>query len=231
MAVILLSGGLDSAVNLALVAKEKSENHLAITIDYLQKAREREIFFAKELADFYGVDWQVISLPWLGEKSGSALNRSEVNLPKFEINELDDKEKTKQSMSQVWVPNRNGIFIQIAAMLAESKGMKEVYVGFNKEEASTFPDNSAEFLDACNRALSYSTLNRVELKSLTIDMNKSEIVRKGLESHLPFEKVWSCYTGEQERCWQCESCMRTVRALLSQQDLGKATLAKMGWTK
>lgn len=229
MSVVLLSGGLDSALNLALVARDRDTKHYAITMDYSQRAKDREIFFAQELAKHYNVDWVLFSLPWLGEKSDSALNRAELALPEFQINELDDSEKTTKSMNQVWVPNRNGIFVQIAAMFAESKKIQEVYVGFNREEASTFPDNSEAFLQACNLALSYSTLNQVKLKSLTIGMDKTEIVRKGIEIGLPFEKVWSCYSGEEERCWKCESCMRTVRAFLSNQDLGKSALQKMGW--
>jgi 7-cyano-7-deazaguanine synthase len=114
----------------------------------------------------------------------------------------------------VWVPNRNGLFISIAAAVAESRGLNAVAVGFNREEAATFPDNSAEYLFAQERALSFSTANKVRLVSSTLHLNKTEIVSKLKALDFPMDLLWSCYEAGPERCHQCESCARYDRAVL-----------------
>ena len=90
-----------------------------------------------------------------------------------------------------------------------------VIAGFNAEEAVTFPDNSPAFISAANKALSYSTLSRVQVLSPTSDLNKTEIVRLGMEIDAPLDLVWSCYEGGEVMCGVCESCMRLRRALVS----------------
>jgi 7-cyano-7-deazaguanine synthase len=211
--VILLSGGLDSAVNLAFCA-ERDEPVLALTMNYGQKAFEREKEAAQRLAHYYDVPHQVIVLDWFKNLGESALQKKESAIPHFKINELDEKSRTESSAKMVWVPNRNGAFINIAASFAEALRANRVVVGFNKEEAETFPDNSQSFLEAANQALSYSTANQVEVFSYTTQMNKREIVKALAELSRPFPLswVWSCYEGGKESCGECESCRRSERA-------------------
>jgi 7-cyano-7-deazaguanine synthase len=111
------------------------------------------------------------------------------------------------------VPNRNGIFINIAAGFAESMGAGQVVTGFNAEEAVTFPDNSADYLQAAGRALSYSTLSGIRVLSYTLMLDKAGIVRLGRRLGVPLEKVWPCYLGGERLCGRCESCKRYFRAL------------------
>jgi len=115
----------------------------------------------------------------------------------------------------VWVPNRNGVFINIAASFAEALGCDTIVVGFDAEEAATFPDNSREYVEAANKALSYSTLSGVKIYAPLIDKNKSEIAELGLEIGAPLEWSWSCYRGEAKPCLRCESCLRRARAFES----------------
>jgi 7-cyano-7-deazaguanine synthase len=90
-----------------------------------------------------------------------------------------------------------------------------VVVGFNREEAATFPDNSEAFLDQTTRALSYSTMNGVEIICYTTHMDKIEICErlKKLARPFPHDFVWSCYHAGAEPCGRCESCGRHDRAL------------------
>lgn len=210
---ILLSAGLDSAANLALAARERRAA-LCLTFDYGQRAAESEIASAARLSEVYNVPHRVMSIPWLGELSGSSLQKNSSELPpELRLEQLDDATVTTESAASVWVPNRNGVFIAIASALAESMGLAYVAIGFNKEEAQTFPDNSKDFLDISNHALGYSTNEKVHLVSYTVSMNKSEIVHAVHRHQFPFHYVWSCYLGGHEPCGKCESCQRFKRAM------------------
>ncbi|MCC7440753.1 MAG: 7-cyano-7-deazaguanine synthase QueC [Bdellovibrionales bacterium] len=212
--VVLLSGGLDSAANLALCSVH-DEPVLALTVDYGQRALVREVRAAAELAAHYRVEHRVMELRWLGALGGSALTDSTRDVPQLERRELDDPGVTRGSAAAVWVPNRNGVLLNVAAALAEARGATRVVVGFNREEAATFPDNSTEFLDCVTQALAYSTANRVTAYCYTDRLNKQEIVARLLREapSFPFGAVWSCYHGAESACGTCESCGRLRRAL------------------
>lgn len=222
--IILLSGGLDSTVALALHLG-KSVVDLAITFDYGQRANQREISAARSIAEHYHIPHKVVPLPFLQEQTFSALvNRSE-GLPLMELSDLDDLDgQAQKSARQVWVPNRNGLFLNIAAVYAENMGEGAVLItGFNREEAATFPDNSLEFMAAMNLCFTFSTQNQVTVVSETSIYSKMEIVREGLRLHVPFEHIWSCYESEERVCGQCESCLRLKRALLANGAQGLVT--------
>jgi len=213
--VVLLSGGLDSAANLAFCL-EKDEVVLAVTVDYGQKASVKEIEASKKFCEYYNVTHKVIDLKWLGQLGQSALTKTSKFIPKAEEKFLDSKIEADKLARSVWVPNRNGVLIQLAAAYAEDVGSKRVVVGFNYEEAQTFPDNSMEFISVTNRALAYSTSNQVEVFSFTENLNKKEIVvklKKKIKRPFPFEYVWSCYDGKDYACGVCESCLRLKRAM------------------
>jgi 7-cyano-7-deazaguanine synthase len=111
------------------------------------------------------------------------------------------------------VPNRNGVFVNVAAAFAESLGARDVVTGFNLEEAATFPDNSTEFMKCASGALALSTANHVRLVSPTARLDKAGIVRLGVRTGAPLAHVWSCYEAGPRMCGSCESCARLVRAL------------------
>jgi 7-cyano-7-deazaguanine synthase len=89
--------------------------------------------------------------------------------------------------------------------------------GFNKEEAETFPDNSAAYLKSATDSFQYSTSNRVKVLCFTTDKSKTEIVKLGLELKVDFKNIWPCYHSFEKWCGQCESCKRSKRALLANQ--------------
>jgi 7-cyano-7-deazaguanine synthase len=227
MAVVLLSGGLDSAVNLALAAADGRAS-LAITMRYGQRAEAPELRASEELARHYKVKWLSVDVRWLGEVNPTLLTRAGV-LPQLSTEELDSMGASGASMRAVWVANRNGVFLNIAAAYAEALGAAEVLTGYNKEEAATFPDNSADYLVAMNHAFSFSTLNKVKASSYTISWDKTQILQESLRVELPLDKVWSCYEAGPNRCWTCESCKRSERALLAAGEPGRVWLARMGW--
>lgn len=215
--VVLLSGGLDSTANLAICA-ERDEPVLALTFNYGQRAFARELEAARAFCEAYGVEHQLVEIPWLGRLGGSSLTDTSAEVPVLGSDQLDDRGVTEKSAKSVWVPNRNGVLINVAAAFAERRGAERVILGFNREEATTFPDNSRAYMDQATEALKFSTSNQVQVFSYTVDWDKREIVAelRKLKRAFPFERVWSCYHGGNQPCRTCESCQRFARAIQTQ---------------
>jgi 7-cyano-7-deazaguanine synthase len=195
-AVVLLSGGLDSAAALALAGSEGCTPAAALYFDYGQHAARREAEAARRIAGFYGLPLECIELPWLATFSKSTLVGGAGDLLRWSPDRLDDA-----APRAVWVENRNGIFINIAAFYAAECGYDAIIVGFNREEAEAFPDNGEEFVARINGALELSLARRVR------------VVRRALALDIPWELLWSCYRGDERPCGSCESCLRLKRAV------------------
>jgi len=210
--IILLSGGLDSVVSLALGLEEYNIK-LALTFNYGQRAKNQEIKAAQEISKYYGIDHKVIELPFLQEITSTSLVNTDENLPELKTIELDRMDMIEDSAKKVWVPNRNGLFANVAASYADSFNFTHILFGANKEEATTFPDNSADFIAKMNNMLEYSTLAKPKLAAPLIDFDKKEIVKIGMEKKIPFNLIRSCYTDEGKHCGKCESCLRLKRGL------------------
>lgn len=206
--VVLLSAGLDSTVNIFETIKHGHKVVLALTFDYGQKAAKKEIEQSAKIAKHLNVPHKVVSLPWFKDFN-SSLTQDSINIPTGSEVELENKGQPKSS---VWVPNRNGIFLNIAAGYAEALGAGTVVPGFNREEAETFADNSREFLERSSKALELSTSNKVNVGCYTIHMNKSELVLLGQGLDIPWELTWPCYLSGDKWCGECESCQRARRA-------------------
>jgi 7-cyano-7-deazaguanine synthase len=208
--VVLLSGGLDSVVNLKR-AHDEGEVVLALTFDYGQTSFPSERRAAAECARRYGIEHRVIDLPWYSDllppvMSGreSAHSHDEASLKRHQ-----------DLLKEVWVPNRNCVLVAVGAAHAEAAGAGFLVAGFNLEEAEVFPDNSADFVEAMNRVLGMSTLSGVRVIAYTQGMTKSETVRLAGEIEAPLGLVYSCYmpSPEQVMCGSCQSCVRLKAAL------------------
>lgn len=212
--VVLLSSGLDSTVNFHLALKEGGVK-LALTFDYGQRAARKEIEAARAMSAKAGVRHETVDLPFFKVWGGSSLVDTQKTLPLGQDVSIDDLRTSQKTAQSVWVPNRNGVFLNIGAGFAESIGAKWVIPGFNKEEATTFPDNSGAFLQQMTRSLSYSTANAVEVRCFTTELTKPEIVKLGIEIGVDFGLMWPCYQSGERWCGLCESCQRSRRALES----------------
>lgn len=210
---VLFSAGLDSTVNLFL-AREKGEVGKALTFHYGQRAAKQEVDRARAICAEAGVAHEVLALPWLGERSECALTRPHLPLPS--LNEMGCTRPDGgpgNAAEQAWVPNRNGVFVNVAAALAEAEDMDLVVAGFNAEEAAVFPDNSASYVERANLALDLSTRGKVQLISYTLQMKKAEIAKEGERLGIPWGLLWSCYNGGGLMCGKCDSCVRLRLAL------------------
>ncbi|MGE3974596.1 MAG: 7-cyano-7-deazaguanine synthase QueC [Bdellovibrionales bacterium] len=207
--VVLLSSGLDSTVNL-YEAKHASKVVLALTFDYGQKAARQEKAHSEKICRELSISHRVIELPWFRDFTNTSLVSDKSSIPTH-VN-LQSRQAITDSAAQVWVPNRNGIFLSIAAAFAESLKAEWLIPGFNAEEATTFPDNSQEYLDSFTDSLKFSTMGRVKVKCFTTHLEKSAIYARGKELGVNFQNVWPCYQGNDKPCGACESCQRFLRA-------------------
>lgn len=215
LAVVILSGGLDSFASM-VVAMDEFTIKKAILFNYGQKAFEKEYQSVKKICGYYETPFKVINLNWLKEITTTALVNKDGVLPEYTQEKLDSNSLVlNESAKSVWVPNRNGVMLNIAASLAESCSCNAVIFGANKEEAVTFPDNSKDFADAVSNAFSYSTLNKVRVVVPLANKDKSEIVSILLSNNAPLRYLWSCYLAKEKHCGKCESCSRLKRALLN----------------
>ena len=212
-AIVLLSSGLDSTVNLYWALSEGLEVLQVLTFHYGQRSAQREIERSRQLCKIKKLDHQLVELPWLKKVGKSSLLDPLRPLPVGDEVQIHNKKVSERSKTSVWVPNRNGIFLNIAAAFAEGLEVDYIIPGFNWEEAQTFPDNSREYMNALNSSLTLSTANQVKVKCYTVDMSKKEIAKKGQELGVPFDLLWPCYQGGDNLCGKCESCQRYNEAI------------------
>ncbi len=198
-AIVLLSGGLDSATTL-YYARAAGYDVRALVFDYGQRHR-REIAAARDVARAAGVPFEVvkISMPW----KGSALLDLKVHVP--------SKGVKKNVIPSTYVPARNIIFLSFAASFAEAVGARDIFIGANAVDYSGYPDCRPKFFKAFQAALDQGLKTGVEHKGIRIltplvDMTKAGIVKLGTELGVPFAKTWSCYNGAGKVCGVCDSC-------------------------
>lgn len=210
-AVVLLSGGLDSSVNLFAAAKTM-DIVLTLTFNYGQRAAEKEISRSAQLSKLIGTTHKVVDVTWFRDFKASSLIQLSKDVPTDKV-QIDNQQASIESAKSVWVPNRNGILLNIAAGFAESLQADYVIPGFNAEEAATFPDNSTEYMRALDQSFQFSTSNQVRVHCLTDHLNKTEIVKLALQLQVPIDLLWPCYFSFEKWCGQCESCQRSKRAM------------------
>lgn len=221
-AVILLSGGLDSLVSLADAFSQGIDVKLALTFNYGQKAFSNEFQASKKICEYYKIEHKVIQLDWLKDITNTSLVANSA-VPQFREEDLKDDALTKQSMKNVWVPNRNGLFVNIAASFCDSLEYNFIILGANYEEAQTFSDNSKEFVTSIDKAFETSTNCDIKLYVPLISMSKKQIVERATELDVPLFLLSSCYENGYKHCGVCESCTRLKRAL---KDAGRQDLVE-----
>lgn len=218
--IVLLSGGLDSVVNFKC-ATDNGSVESAVTFDYGQAASENEKRAAAECARRLGVRHEVVDLGWYRDLLPQAMSGIE-EAAAYEPEDIGD---SRSMLKEAWVPNRNGVFVNIGAAFAEASGAHAVVIGLNREEARVFPDNSEAFMKSATGALKISTLSGVEVVSFTAALTKREIVHLGIENASPLDLVYSCYRAspDQRMCGECQSCVRLKTALEGE---GRARLSE-----
>ena len=206
-AIILLSGGLDSATTLAIARSQGFECY-ALTFRYGQR-HKREIQAAKKIANFLGTaEHRIIDVD-LAQFGGSALTDSAIEVPK----DRADLGNHNQ-IPPTYVPARNTIFLSYALAWAEVLGAFDIFIGVNTTDYSGYPDCRAEFIAAFEKTANLATAAAVEGKGRyhihtpIIDMTKAEIILAGTKLGVDFSLTHSCYDPDQQgrSCGRCDSC-------------------------
>ena len=212
-AISLLSGGLDSVMSL-VVSLKIYDIEQAVFFDYGQKALKKEINAVNKICEFYKIPYKVVKLDWLKDITNTSLVKAEEMVPEYTVEELEsDMSVLKNSARLVWVPNRNGVMLNICGAYADSLSCDTIIFGANAEEASTFPDNSTDYVNQVSKTFSYSTSNGVIVEAPLSEKTKTEIVSLAIAYNVPFDFLWSCYYAYDKHCGKCESCVRLQRAL------------------
>jgi 7-cyano-7-deazaguanine synthase len=223
-AVVLLSGGLDSTVALADVVLRKPVA-CALTFDYGQRAFKHEFKAAKAIAAHYQISHRVIALPWLAELLPMALTPLSVLKAQGVQEQKAETDAELYDVNRVWVPNRNGLFLNIAACFAEALKVNTLIFGANAEEGVDFPDNTPAFREKLSAVFAFSTLTGVQVETPVGALNKIQIIERGLSLAVPFHLIWSCYEEDDTQCGECPSCLRVQNA---QQQVETQTGATVG---
>jgi 7-cyano-7-deazaguanine synthase len=199
-AVVLLSGGLDSATTL-FFAKSKGYDCHCLIFDYGQRHR-REIKSAVAVAKKAKCQyWLVnISMPW----KGSALLDNKMVLPK-------NKSLTRGGIPSTYVPARNIIFLSFAASYAEAIGARDIFIGANAIDYSGYPDCRPDFIKSYQAMLAKGLKTGVEKKVIRLQtplirLTKAKIIKLAKQLKTPLELTWSCYSGGTKPCGTCDSC-------------------------
>jgi 7-cyano-7-deazaguanine synthase len=183
---------------------------LALFVDYGQRASLPERRAAEAVTRALGVPLLCTTLPLLADVTRTALVARDVPLPHPDPEALEAD--AAANADAVWVPNRNGVLVNLAAALAEARGLPVVLAGFNAEEGRSFPDNGPAFVEACNAALRHSTRGAVRVLAPALALDKAALLRAGRRVGAPVDLAWSCYEAGPEPCGLCESCRRRARA-------------------
>ena len=195
------------------MANNETEVLKVITFCYGQRAQEKELEKSKALCEKLGLSQEIIDITWLSNISNSSLTNKDNEVPVGDDVVIDSLEVSKETAKSVWVPNRNGVFLNVAGAYADALNADVVIPGFNLEEAQTFPDNSTEYMKALDHSFSYSTQNKVKVACFTDKLNKTEIVMLARGLNIDFNMIWPCYFSGDTICGQCESCKRYLNAI------------------
>jgi 7-cyano-7-deazaguanine synthase len=212
-AVVLLSGGMDSCVSLAMaIARHGASNVALLHAGYRQRTQQRERRAFAEIADFYGIHKRlIVQLDHFRAIGGSALTDKNIAVPE---NELDVSPQPGANIPVTYVPFRNAHFLSVAVSWAETIGAGAIYIGAVAEDSSGYPDCRPEYYRAFQEVVRVGTRpdTHIEIVTPVITRKKSEIIRRGIELGAPLHLTWSCYQNEDVACGACDSCLLRLRA-------------------
>ena len=198
-AIVILSGGMDSSTA-AFIAKKEKYEIIPLHFNYGQRTEKKELKSFNDICDYLNIkNRYIIDIPFFKQIGASALVDENIDVP---------VEGIKPGIPVTYVPFRNGIFLSIAAAVAEKEGANALFIGVVEEDSSGYPDCREEFIKNMQNAINSGTKpdTHIEIKTPLIHLKKEDIVQKGIEVGVPLELTWSCYKEEEKACGVCDSC-------------------------
>ena len=190
--IVLLSGGLDSAVSLWW-AKKNFESVIAVSINYFKRSA-KEIEATKNLSNAAGIKVIFVDLPFVREFS-----------------DIEDKyEIKKRNLPPVYIPSKNILYYSVAANIAETMGINKLIGGHNKLDYETFPDSSPEYIKSLNKA--FGLASNIEILTPLAHLDKTGIIKLAREFNVPLELTWTCYRDVEIACGECDGCKTRLEA-------------------
>ncbi len=204
LAIVLLSGGMDSAVCVAWAISQGFEL-AALHINYGQRTEKKELQSYYDICKYYNIEKKlIVDISYLAAIGGSSLTDMKIEVSKAKL----DTDEIPTS----YVPFRNANILAIATSWAEVIKAKYLVIGAVEEDGSGYPDTRREFFDSFEKVIHSGTID-TQIKILTplIKLSKKEIVELGNKINVPFEITWSCYKESNEACGECDSCALRLR--------------------
>ena len=200
--ILSLSGGLDSS---SLLFEYKKIIGLAVSFKYPSNHNETELKYAKLVAEKAGIPHKIIDVTSVFKDFNSALLSGSDAVPNAEYN--------AETIAQLVVPFRNGIFLSVLAGLAESLKFKYIALANHSGDHSVYLDCRPEFTDAMNQAIMLGTSNNVRFFSPYVDISKAQIAERGIKAGLNPDWTYSCYKGFEKPCGVCPTCVERNEAI------------------
>jgi 7-cyano-7-deazaguanine synthase len=203
-AVCIISGGMDSALS-AKMAQNEGYEIIALHFNYGQRTENKELDCFRKIADAVEAsETYEIDLPFFEQIGASALTDKSIDVP---TGGLED------GVPVTYVPFRNGIFLSIAAAIAEKHNAEALFIGVVEEDSSGYPDCRESYIAQMQKAINMGTKEEtnLEIKMPLVTLKKSEIVQRSLDLGVPLEDTWSCYQAEEKACGVCDSCRLRLR--------------------
>jgi 7-cyano-7-deazaguanine synthase len=199
-AVVLLSGGMDSAT-LAYLAREEGYTLIALHFNYGQRTQERERECARKIASLLEVEEFIeVDLAYLTRFGGSSLTDHSITVEEFA--------EERACIPNTYVPFRNANLLSIATSCAEARNAEAIFIGVQSLDYSGYPDCRPRFIEAFQQVIDLGTRDgtHIRLNTPFIHMTKSDILRVGMRLRVPYEHTWSCYQNETRACGRCGAC-------------------------
>lgn len=218
-ALVLSSGGVDSTTCVAIaVDKYGAENVATLSVFYGQR-HEKELECAKKIADYYHLNHYEVDLTSVYQFSNSSLlSSSDVDIPEQSYDDqIKNLHKENKKVLSTVIPFRNGVLLSCVAALAMSifpEQEVDIFYGahLGDAEGNAYADCTIEFTEAMTEAIKLGTYGNINVIAPIVNMNKAQVVGKGLELNVPYELTWSCYEGGDKACGRCGTCLQRLDA-------------------
>ena len=202
--VCIMSGGMDSTL-VAYMMRDEGYEVIGVHFNYEQRTQAKELECFDSICDELCIESRyALDISFFKHLGASALTDNSIEVPTGGIEE---------GVPVTYVPFRNGIFLSMAAAIAEKEGAEAIAIGVVEEDSSGYPDCRESYIEAMQRAINLGTKESTDItiKMPLVHLQKSQIVQEALKRNVALELTWSCYKNESKACGVCDSCRLRLR--------------------